>query len=466
MSPERTYLGRDGLANYLIPSREQYVPLVELPESLNPYLLEYDIHISVKLMNSLPLGNVKSLPAYGLLLSSDTHGKHVVESSSGNTVFSMGLLAPLVGAKSVHAVASNDVSDGKLKLLRLAGVQVELRDGPICPDAHDPNSTIVIARDRGQQPGWTNPGQYDNTANPAAHEAITGPQLYDQLGDALGMLVAGLGTTGTLVGTAGYLRKRLPQLKVGGAVRVPNNQVPGVRTKHGLSEIAFDWQDVLTQAPVMINEHDAYAASLEMIRNGLLVGPSSGFALAAARRLVDELVDGDRAGELRGKHVVVICPDSCFAYVDEYFEVLGEAHFPAVTDLSSGRQQEASSLLAHIPEITVDELYADMERGVSTHYVVIDVREKREYEDHHIAGSRHVPLIDIEKWLNNMPKDDKRKDYLFVCSRMQRSARAAHMAAQYGVSAYVLSGGTAAWSEAGYGRVRPDLCEIRHPLLR
>lgn len=463
MSRNRAYLGPEGLKRYLTPSREEYIPLVELPESLNSYAADYDIHISVKLMNMLPLGNVKSLPAHNLLNSCGVADKHVVESSSGNTVVSMGLLAPLMGAKSVHAIASGDVSDGKLKLLRLAGVHVELQDGPICPDANDPSSTIAVARLRGQDEGWVNPGQYDNDANPFAHETITGPQLYDQLGDTLGMLVVGLGTTGTLVGTARYLKRQLPDIKVGGAVRVPNNQVPGVRTRHGLSEVAFHWQDYLTEAPVMVNERQAYETSLAMIRSGLLVGPSSGFALAAAWSLIDALIENGKASDLRGKHVVVICPDSCFPYVDEYFDILGESHFPTLVDLSSRRWQEASSLLADVPEITADELQADMSDGKSMHYTLVDVREKREYEDHHIPGSVHVPLVNIENWCNSIDEYDKAKKYLFVCSRMQRSARAAYMAAQHGLAAHMLTGGTAAWSEAGFARVRPMLCEIRHP---
>lgn len=463
MNPNRTYVGSQGLYEYLRPTAEEYIPLVELPASLNEYLEAYDIHVSVKLMNTLPLGNVKSLPAHCLLGAQDIAGKQVVESSSGNTVFSMGLLAPHMGAKSVHAIASKDVSDGKLNLLRLAGVEIELHDGPICPDANDPDSTIALARRRGAQSGWVNPGQYDNDANPRTHESITGPQLYAQLGDSLGMLVAGLGTTGTLVGTARYLKQKLPTIQVGAAVRVPNNHVPGVRTRHGLNEVAFAWEDLLSEPPVVVNEHTAYLTSLEMIRSGLLVGPSSGFALAAARDLIKQYIEQGKERLLRDKHVVVLCPDSCFPYVEEYFQVLEATHFPVAKDFSSARPEEASSLLADLPEITASELHADFIEGSARHYEIVDVREKREFDDHHIPGSVHVPLYDISAWVEGLRDADKAKRYVFVCSRMQRSARAAYIAQQSNVSAYVLQGGTAAWSKANYARVRPMLCEITHP---
>ncbi|HEU5121708.1 MAG TPA: pyridoxal-phosphate dependent enzyme, partial [Candidatus Saccharimonadales bacterium] len=175
------YNGTDGIARYLRPERKKYIPLVELPASLNPYLEKYDIHIDAKLMNTLPLGNVKSLPAWSMLESQDeVKNLELVEASSGNTVFSLGMVAPLFGAKRVTAIASPDVSEGKLMLLKLAGVHVKLIEGPICPNPNDPDGAIAVARRDGAKPGAANLGQYDNDANPQAHETITGPQLHDQ----------------------------------------------------------------------------------------------------------------------------------------------------------------------------------------------------------------------------------------------------------------------------------------------
>lgn len=71
--------------------------------------------------------------------------------------------------------------------------------------------------------------------------------------------------------------------------------------------------------------------------------------------------------------------------------------------------------------------------GVSRHYKVIDVRDAREFEDHHIPGSIHVPLTDIKEWLGRLSDKERQHEYLFVCSRMQRSARAAYSAQEYGV---------------------------------
>lgn len=460
---KKYYSGPRAIAEYLRPERDNYIPLVELPAALNPYLESHDIHVDIKLMNTLPLANVKSLPAWNMLVEAPDSlaAKHIVESSSGNTVFSLGLLARHFGAQDVTAIASNDVSRGKLDLLRLAGVHVTVMDGPMCPDANDPNSTIAVASRMGREADSYNPGQYDNDANPQAHERITGPQLYDQLGDSLGMFVAGLGTTGTLLGTACYLHTRLPGLRVAGIVRAPNNLVPGVRTRNGLREVALGWESVVTEGTVVVNEHDAFDYSLRLIREGLLVGPSTGFAYAGALKQLNAMDGNGTIEELRGKHVVFIAPDSMFPYVNEYFEVLGEDHFPRIDDRSSGMPyREAASELGGIAELTIDEVRADyqgatIESMQSMHYRLIDVRTPLEFEDHHLPSSENVPITKLDVWLENT---DVTRPIVFICARGNISLRAAHKASQLGLTAYSMIGGTADWSDKDYPRVKALFC--------
>ena len=350
------YSGPDGALEYLRPSVGKMIPLVELPAALNPYLESHDIHIDAKLMNTLPLMNVKSLPAWHMLAAADATGKELVEASSGNTVMSLGLLAPHFGVTGITAVASPEVSEGKLALLRLAGVNVRLVKGPICPDPNDPDGAIAVARQEGGQPGKVNLGQYDNVANPAAHAAITGPQLFTQLGDTIGMFCAGLGTTGTLLGTAEYLLRHISHLRVAGVVRKPNNTVPGVRTVNGLREVSFDWKDVLNEPLVEVSEKESYEASLQMIRQGLLVGPSAGFAFAGLLRHLKRMAAIGELDTLRGKHVVFVCPDSPLPYVGEYEKVLGAHFFPAIqnAELRSGVEGTPVS----VPKVSVRELHA------------------------------------------------------------------------------------------------------------
>lgn len=353
------YGGQAAILDYLRPDVARMIPLVELPESLNPYLASHGIRIDVKLMNTLPLGNVKSLPAWRMIEDGDVSGKEIVEASSGNTVFSLGLLAPHYGATSTRAIASPDVSEGKLTLLRLAGIEVELVEGSICPNPNDPNGAIAIARRLGDETGRVNLGQYDNDANPSAHEQITGPQLYEQLGDAIGLFCAGLGTTGTLLGVSRYLRRVIPGIKVGGVVRAANNLVPGVRTVNGLSEVSFGWEGALTEPLFEVGEHESYAASLALIRTGLLVGPSAGFAYAGLLKHLEHLEETGEIEQLRGKHAVFIAPDSPIPYLDDYMRVLGEKAFPSIIN-NHLRKKRLDGIPVAVPEMSVEEVYSIM----------------------------------------------------------------------------------------------------------
>ncbi|HJP81123.1 MAG TPA: pyridoxal-phosphate dependent enzyme [Candidatus Saccharimonadales bacterium] len=459
------YSGSTAVAEYLRPTSDKYIPLVELPASLNPYLEKYGIHIDAKLMNTLPLGNVKSLPAWQMLEDmSALDGRHLVEASSGNTVFSLGILGHYFGVQSVRAIASPDVSDGKLALLRLAGVQVQLVEGPICPDPNDPDGAIAVARAQGAEPGNINLGQYDNEANPKAHEKITGPQLFEQLGDTLGMFCAGLGTTGTLLGTARFLTKKLPNVKIAGVIRRPNNLVPGVRTKNGLDEVSFAWNNVLTEPLEEIGEKEAYQASLSLIRTGLLVGPSAGFAYAGVIRHLQHMEQDGSIETLRNMHVVFICPDTPLPYVSDYERILDTSYFPPIENShlrrKTDRHIQSPSL---IPELDVHEVLAlydsqaPLEAMRTQDAVLIDVREPDEFADHHLPGSTNVPLANLPSWIKTRSDEDTTK-VIFICRSGNRSARATYLAKQMNINAFNMKGGTTEWSAYNLKRVKSPFC--------
>lgn len=461
------YSGQRAIANYLRPSPDRYIPLVELPASLNPYLEKYDIHIDAKLMNTLPLGNVKSLPAWQML--EDGHNMksaRLVEASSGNTVFSLGLLAHHFGVESVEAIASPDVSEGKLALLQLAGVKVRLVEGPICPNPNDPDGAIAIARQEGTKPGYVNLGQYDNDANPKAHESITGPQLFEQLGEGIGMFCAGLGTTGTLLGTARYLSKKIPNLKVAGVVRTPNNPVPGVRTSNGLNEVSFPWSSMLTEPLQEVSEQEAYSASLALIRSGLLVGPSAGFAFVGVKRHLKRLEKTGELEALKGKHIVFVCPDTPFPYVEDYMKVLDSKQFPLIENTHLRSKNTIQQPLALVPEIEVDavlSMYDSVSASVpgemkmSGDVLLVDVREPNEFQDHHLPDSINIPLAHLPSWIKTRKDRDVTK-VVFICRSGNRSARATHLAKQMGINACNMKGGTVKWSASNYPRIKQQYC--------
>ncbi len=129
------YEGPEATRNFLDPSNYPPTPLVELPAALNPFH-ERGVRIFAKLMYLLPLLSVKSLPALHMLMCAEHSGKlrdidMIVESSSGNTAFSLSIAATAFGVRRVVAVVPWDIAPGKLELLRLCGAEPKLmRDGP------------------------------------------------------------------------------------------------------------------------------------------------------------------------------------------------------------------------------------------------------------------------------------------------------------------------------------------------
>jgi cysteine synthase A len=321
--------GPSAVRSFLNPKNNPPLPLVELPERLNP-LREKNVRIFAKLMYLLPLLSIKSLPAIQMLTEAEAAGDlkdvdAIIESSSGNTAFAMGVVASLFGIRRVVAVVPWDIAPGKLELLRLCGVEPRLvKDGPGEP------SGIAQAREIGKQEGWFNPGQYHNEANPHACETWIAPEIWEQTEEKLTVFATGLGTTGTLLGASRAFPRANPKVTLVGVICAPTSAVPGVRSEKRLREIAFPWRDT-ADAIVEVETRESFKTSLELCRSGLLGGPSSGFALAG---LLKFLQTRDAAAELDSLRnddgevlATFICADTPLPYLDKYSTHLDPADF-------------------------------------------------------------------------------------------------------------------------------------------
>ncbi len=494
MSPT-TFRGPDALAAFLNPDNH-VTPLVELPPVLNPYH-DQRVRIFVKLMAFLPLGNVKSLPAYSMLENAHQTGRlegvhTLVESSSGNTVFSAGVVARAVyGINSTVALASNEVEPGKLRLLRLFGTEIEVIEEDICPDPEDPESGINQAKRRGATPGFYNPGQYDNDANPNAHMRWTGPQIWEQTEGKVTLLCAGLGTTGTLVGTSQYLKEQSPTLSSIGVVRVPNNPVPGVRTESLLKEIAFPWRKYVDHLH-QIGTGAAYKASMRLCREGLMAGPSSGFAYAGLLEFLEAKVQEgtlDLHRNSDGEVVAVfIAPDSPLPYLEEYERYLEDDAFPPLRNahlLRYQAQPEKETTLPDLADIRSAELDVDTclsyaygqsaetlreqvrvgipeEALLRKEVRIIDLRTPREFADHHLPGALRVEHQIFSEHLASIfvPRLKSAEKVVLVCSIGVQSTSLAVKARSLGLlNTFSLQGGTMEWSRRNLPRIRPSECD-------
>ncbi|MFN3188285.1 MAG: pyridoxal-phosphate dependent enzyme [Candidatus Paceibacteria bacterium] len=481
------FSGEEAIQAYLNPDNHPPLPLVELPSHLNPYR-ENGVRIFLKLMHFLPLANVKSLPAYNMLdvakRKGSLEGVHsLVESSSGNTVLSLAVLGRAFGINKTLALASHQVEQGKLQLLRLLGTNIRIVEEDICPDPNDPTSGVNQAKRMGKERGWLNAGQYHNQANPNAHERWTGPQIWEQTKGKVTILTAGLGTTGTLVGTGTYLKERNPKVQTVGIVREPNNPVPGVRTKTLLNEISFDWPSV-ADSLVPIGTREAYQTSLDLCRAGLLVGPSGGFALAGLLQYLShqhatdlDLLRNDEDEVL----AVVISPDSPLPYVDEYFRYLDEDSFPRIENeelLQESIDQkdpvaieeydygiEPAECLKLVYCTSIEELATACnnreETEVQFPWIIIDIRTQHEFNDHHLPGTDRADYNEIFHGLETIFVPAFKRNGLkpiFVCSYGGKSSALAIRAKKLGVEALSLQGGTLEWSRLGFPRIKGVKC--------
>ena len=338
-----TFSGPDALKDFLNPGKHPNLPMVELPASLNPFAAD-GVRVFAKLMGLSPLGNVKAVPAFNMVremyLRGDLDGvERLVENSSGNTVFSMALVARQFGVARTQSYVPSEISKNKLLMLQFFGIEPIVNVEPQAPVENDPATGVFKARQDGQQPDAANPGQYENPDNPAAHEKWTGPQIWEQTGGKIDIFCAGLGTTGTLIGNARYLKGQNPEVKVVGVMRAPDNYVPGVRTENLLEVVEFDWRahvDTLER----VKTETAYLASMEMSRLGILAGPSAGLALAGLLEHLKHLketggLEARRRAESGEITCVFPCPDGPMAYLDEYSKYVDARHFPAITNEES-----------------------------------------------------------------------------------------------------------------------------------
>ena len=323
------FQGPSAIQDFLNPEHHPFVPLVELPDRLNPFR-ENGVRILAKAMYLLPLLNIKSLPALNMLLEAQASGRlqnvdAIIENSSGNTAFCLGVLAPYFEIKRITALVPWDIAPGKLELLRLCGVDPLLRK-----ELENEPSGIAQARLEGCQPGFFSPGQYDNEANPGAYEKWLAPQIWEQTGGGLTVFAAGLGTTGTLVGASRYFRRQHGKVTIVGAVCAPDSAIPGVRSVVRLREIGFDWRGA-ADCVVEVGTKESFKRSLELCRFGIMAGPSSGFALAGLLRFLQQVADGQGWDRLRNKQGEVcttfVCGDTPLPYLDKYSTHLDPADF-------------------------------------------------------------------------------------------------------------------------------------------
>jgi cysteine synthase B len=262
-------------------------PLVELSR-LSP---KPSVRIFAKLEGQNPTGSIKDRIAKAMIDAAEasgglTPGRRLLEPTSGNTGIALALVAKLRGYPLTCVVPAN-VTEERRRLLRLYGA--EIVDSP---PTEGSNGAVRLALELAERDAsFFMPFQYANEANPRAHYEGTGAEIAAALG-RVDILVAGLGTGGTLMGAGDRLRESFPDVVVAAAEPLPGDEVMGLRSlADGYVPPILDVSK-LDRKLLVTNEESVAGLRLLLEREGIFGGISSGAVIHAALRLADEVEDG------------------------------------------------------------------------------------------------------------------------------------------------------------------------------
>jgi S-sulfo-L-cysteine synthase (O-acetyl-L-serine-dependent) len=274
------------------------------------------VEIFAKLEGFNPSGSVKMRPAYSMIREGEktgrlTAGRIILDATSGNTGIAYALIGAVKRYPVLLAMPAN-AGQERRKILCSYGAQITLTD-PL----EGPDGAVRAVRELYEQnpEKYFYPDQYSNDANWRAHYETTAPEIYSQMNGEITHFVAGLGTTGTFVGTTRRLLEMEPSLKavcfvpdspfhgIEGLKHLPSSMVPSI------FDAALPWQQL------EISTEEAQAMTRRLAREeGLFVGVSSGAAMTAAARLATNIDRG---------RIVVVFPDNGDRYLSESFWLEG-----------------------------------------------------------------------------------------------------------------------------------------------
>lgn len=271
--------------------------------------------IVAKLENRNPAGSAKDRVAMRMVEEAERTGAlkpgaTIIEPTSGNTGIGLAFVAAARGYSCIFTMPDT-MSRERILLLQAYGAQIVLT-----PGSQGMAGAIKKAEElHGQIAGSFVPGQFENPANPAAHFAATGPEIWEDAGHRVDFLVAGVGTGGTITGTGKFLKEQNPGIRVVAVEPADSAVLSGKPAgPHALQGIGAGFVPKVLDRTVLdevlpVEEEDAYVAARELARTeGVFVGISSGAAAHAAMQLA-------KRPENAGKRIVVVFVDSGERYL-------------------------------------------------------------------------------------------------------------------------------------------------------
>ena len=291
-----------------------HTPLLKVNNYLKDQNIE-GVELLAKLEYFNPAGSVKDRIALAMIEDAEKkgilkEGSTIIEPTSGNTGIGLASVAAAKGYRTILTLPET-MSVERRNLLKAYGAELVLTEG-----AKGMKGAIAKADELAKEiPNSYIPGQFVNPANPAAHKATTGPEIWNDTDGNVDVFIAGVGTGGTLTGTGEYLKSKNPEVQVIAvepqASPVLSQGAPGPHKIQGIG--AGFIPDVLNTAVydeiIQVTNEDAFETGRMIgVRVGVLAGISSGAALYAAVQVA-------KRPENKGKTIVVILPDNGERYL-------------------------------------------------------------------------------------------------------------------------------------------------------
>jgi len=282
---------------FSLPTAIGNTPLVELTR-LNP---RPGVRILAKLEGNNPGGSVKDRPAWYMLKKAEEAGilnadKVILEPTSGNTGIALAMIGAARGYR-VKLVMPACVSMERRSVLEAYGAEVVLSSAGEATDGAIRLAHRILAEEPER---YYMPNQYANPNNPLVHFETTGPEIFRQTEGTVDVFVAGMGTSGTLMGVGRYLREAKPGIRIVGIEPRLGHKVQGLKNmREAIVPEIYREQEL--DAKLVIDDEEAFETARQLaVREGIFAGMSSGAAVAGALRVAAEMDSGT---------VVTLLPD-------------------------------------------------------------------------------------------------------------------------------------------------------------